>query len=91
MKQLMRCVVLVLALSVGWGHSAKMPRPTRRSSRRSSNSQSPVSCPCPYNTDRTGRRCGGGSAYSRRGGAAPLCYEKDVTQTMVDDYRKKMK
>jgi hypothetical protein len=47
------------------------------------------SCPCPYNTDRAGRRCGGRSAYSRPGGASPICYEKDVTQKMVDDYRER--
>ncbi len=45
-------------------------------------------CPCPYNVDRAGRTCGARSAYSRPGGAAPLCYDKDVTQKMVDDYRK---
>ncbi len=45
------------------------------------------SCPCPYSRDRAGRRCGGRSAYSRPGGASPLCYESDVTQKMVDDYR----
>jgi hypothetical protein len=47
------------------------------------------SCPCPYNTDKAGRKCGARSAYSRPGGASPICYEKDVTQKMVDDYRKK--
>jgi hypothetical protein len=36
------------------------------------------SCPCPYSVDRAGRRCGGRSAYSRPGGAAPLCYPADV-------------
>lgn len=41
------------------------------------------SCPCPYNVDRAGRRCGGRSAYSRPGGAAPLCYPSDVTPAMV--------
>ncbi len=46
-------------------------------------------CPCPYNTDRAGRRCGARSAYNRPGGAAPLCYENDVTQKMVDEYRKR--
>lgn len=49
------------------------------------------SCPCPYNADRAGRRCGARSAYNRPGGAAPLCFESDVTQKMVDDYRKKTK
>jgi hypothetical protein len=47
------------------------------------------SCPCPYNVDRAGRRCGARSAYSRPGGASPICYEKDVTQKMMDDYRKR--
>ena len=46
-------------------------------------------CPCPYNRDRAGKSCGARSAYSRPGGAAPLCYERDVTQKTVDDYRKK--
>jgi hypothetical protein len=49
------------------------------------------SCPCPYNTDRAGRRCGGRSAYNKAGGAAPLCYESDVTQKMVDEYRRRNK
>ena len=47
------------------------------------------SCPCPYSVDRGGRRCGGRSAYSRPGGASPLCYETDVTQAMVDAYRER--
>ena len=35
----------------------------------------PGSCPCPYNRDRGGRRCGGRSAWSRAGGYSPLCYD----------------
>ena len=46
-------------------------------------------CPCPYNLDRAGHRCGARSAYSRQGGASPICYAKDVTQKMVDDYMKR--
>lgn len=38
----------------------------------------PGNCPCPYSYDRAGRRCGGRSAWSRRGGYAPLCYPSDV-------------
>jgi hypothetical protein len=49
------------------------------------------SCPCPYSTDRAGRKCGARSAYSKPGGASPICYETDVTQKLVDDYRKKNK
>jgi endonuclease YncB( thermonuclease family) len=46
------------------------------------------SCPCPGNTDRAGRRCGARSAYSRPGGAAPLCYDSDVTPGMIAKYRR---
>jgi hypothetical protein len=45
-------------------------------------------CPCPYNSDKAGHKCGGRSAYSRPGGASPVCYAKDVTQKMVDDYKR---
>ena len=45
------------------------------------------SCPCPYNRDRAGRRCGKRSAYSRPGSASPLCHERNVSQKMVDEYR----
>ena len=47
------------------------------------------SCPCPYNTDRAGHRCGKRSAYSRPGGASPVCYASDVTPKMIADYRKR--
>jgi hypothetical protein len=46
-------------------------------------------CPCPYDTDRAGRRCGKRSAYSRPGGEAPLCYDHDVTQEMIEEYRRR--
>ena len=38
----------------------------------------PGNCPCPYNVDRAGRRCGARSAYSKPGGKAPLCFPEDV-------------
>lgn len=47
----------------------------------------PGNCPCPYNSDRAGRSCGRRSAYNRAGGYTPLCYERDVTQEMIDGYR----
>lgn len=45
------------------------------------------SCPCPYNVDRAGRRCGLRSAYSRPGGASPMCYPSDVSDAQVRAYR----
>jgi hypothetical protein len=46
------------------------------------------SCPCPYNSAKNGSSCGKRSAYSRRGGAPPFCYSKDVTNAMVADWRR---
>ena len=44
-------------------------------------------CACPDDTMRNGRRCGGNSAYSRPGGARPLCYPTDVSPDMLARYR----
>lgn len=41
------------------------------------------SCPCPYNRDRAGRRCGGRSAWSRPGGYSPICYESDISDARL--------
>lgn len=35
-------------------------------------------CPCPYNTMKNGRSCGKNSAWSKPGGASPLCYLSDI-------------
>lgn len=43
-------------------------------------------CPCPYNTMRNGRRCGGNSAYSKPGGRSPICYPGDVTERMIAEF-----
>lgn len=45
-------------------------------------------CPCPYFTDRAGRRCGARSAYSKPGGESPLCFQEDVTPAMIEAFRK---
>lgn len=46
-------------------------------------------CACPDDRNRSGRKCGGNSAYLRQGGAAPLCYLKDVSVAMILAYRSK--
>lgn len=45
-------------------------------------------CPCPFHRDKAGRRCGGRSAYSRPGGASPLCFRHDVGDAAVAAYRR---
>jgi hypothetical protein len=47
----------------------------------------PGNCPCPYNTDRAGRRCGGRSAHSRAGGYTPTCYPSEVSPAQIRAYR----
>ncbi|NUW60102.1 hypothetical protein [Cronobacter muytjensii] len=46
-------------------------------------------CPCPYNTMRNGRACGGRSAWSREGGASPVCYKREVTEEMIREWRER--
>lgn len=49
------------------------------------------SCACPYSTARNGSRCGKRSAYSKPGGAAPLCYREDVSPEQINAWRKRNK
>jgi len=46
-------------------------------------------CACPDDRARNGSGCGGRSAYSRPGGAAPLCYPGDVSVAMIESYRQR--
>ena len=46
-------------------------------------------CACPDDLMRNGRACGRRSAYSRPGGASPLCYPSDVTTAMIESYRQR--
>jgi len=47
----------------------------------------PGNCPCPYNSMRNGRQCGGRSAWSREGGYSPVCYKKEVTDEMIKEWK----
>lgn len=44
-------------------------------------------CACPDDKTRNGQRCGGRSAWSKPGGARPLCFPSDVTSDMISAYR----
>jgi hypothetical protein len=46
-------------------------------------------CACPDDLTRNGQHCGGRSAYSRPGGASPLCYPSDVTAEMIQSYQER--
>lgn len=47
----------------------------------------PSICPCPYSSNET-RICGGNSAYNRPNGEKPLCYPSDITDEMIENYKK---
>jgi hypothetical protein len=91
MKRALCVIVLLLAASVA---GAQMPRPSappvaqiKKAIIQASLASYTGSCPCPYNVDRSGRRCGRRSAYNRPGGASPICYEDDITNAMIEHYR----
>jgi hypothetical protein len=44
-------------------------------------------CACPYNRSSNGSKCGKRSAWSKPGGASPLCYADDVSDQMVKRFR----
>jgi hypothetical protein len=46
-------------------------------------------CPCPDNRASNGSRCGARSSYSKSGTARVFCYPTDISQPMVDAYRKR--
>jgi len=48
-------------------------------------------CACPYNSAVNGSSCGKRSAYSKPGGAAPLCYETDITDAQAAEWLRKRK
>jgi hypothetical protein len=90
-KRIFLCSAM-LALGVTWGDALSKPESDQQIKQhliRESIASYSGSCPCPYNTDRAVRSCGRRSAYSRPGGRQPLCYERDVTKEMVDQYKKR--
>jgi len=94
-----RATVIVLGLATGClaafvARAADQPRTSDDEIRQRIVQESVAAyagkCPCPESINGAGRRCGGNSAYSRPGGAKPMCYVGDVTQDMVEQYRAKM-
>ena len=92
-RMLLRFVLIGLALTsaLGQTNGAKTNTQIAEEIIKESIAAYKGTCPCPYSRNRAGRNCGGNSAYSKPGGAAPLCYTKDVTQKMIDEYRQKSK
>src|SRR5438105_3263119 len=85
-------VCLVLSIAVAFNAGArdqdKSTEQIKQAIIKESVASYPGTCACPYNAARNGTSCGRRSAYSRPGGYAPLCYPSDVTDEMVEKYRR---
>ena len=82
------CAVISVALAFGvpaHGEEAAQAREqtVKRQIIEESIASYPGRCPCPYNVTRNGSACGGRSAWSRQGGYAPICYEREITADAV--------
>jgi len=87
-------VSLVMAVSLLWtgASDAKSTRQSDDQIRQLIIEDSIASYPgvyaCPFNSARNGSSCGRRSAWSKQGGYAPICYKKEVSKEMVDEWRK---
>jgi len=83
----MKIAVLLAALAIALPAQAALARESDAQVRqriiKESINNYPGSCPCPYNVDRGGRRCGGRSAYNRGGGYSPKCFASDISASEV--------
>ena len=88
-----RAAMMLLLVAFLWGTPATAQRVSDDDVRKAMIAESIAgysgNCPCPYNLARNGSQCGGRSAYSRPGGASPLCYPQDITPKMIDEYRRR--
>ena len=88
----MKLTSFLTALAITFAAQPAFARPTEAQIKQkiidASINSYPGNCPCPYNTDRAGRRCGGRSAYNRAGGYSPKCYPSDVSAAEARAYRR---
>lgn len=86
-------VSLVMAISIFWvgASEAKTSKQSDDQIRQliieDSIASYPGVCACPFNAARNGSSCGRRSAWSKQGGYAPVCYKKEISKEMVDDWR----
>lgn len=88
----MRCgLLMVICLCLvsfsGYAATGKSDAQIKKEIIKESIESYPGNCACPYNHARNGSRCGGRSAYSRTGGYDVVCYESDVTDEMIRQWK----
>ena len=84
---LLLCILLVLTGSVFSAGKSVTDVEIRQQMIQESIASYSGNCPCPYNLARNGSRCGKRSAWSRPGGASPLCFDTDISDEMVERYK----
>jgi hypothetical protein len=93
MKKFTPRLLLAASFVIVFGHSIARPNLSDEQIKSVIIQQSvasyPGNCPCPYSVARNGSSCGARSAYSKPGGYDPICYPRDVTLSMVQDYRRR--
>ena len=85
----MLALVAAALLAPGGALAQMSDEQIRRALIKESQSRYSGNCPCPYNINRARKPCGTSSAYSKPGGARPLCYDRDVTPGMIEQYRRR--
>jgi hypothetical protein len=88
----MRCGLLMaicfcLVSFSGYAATGKSDAQIKKEIIKESIESYPGNCACPYNHARNGSRCGRRSAYSRTGGYDVVCYESDVTDEMIRQWK----
>ena len=84
-------LILLLSPALAWGAAGPSDDQVRQAIIQQSIAQYPGNCPCPYSRAKNGSTCGKRSAYSRPGGASPLCFPADVGGAAVSAYRANLK
>ena len=84
---LLMAICLCLVSFSGYAAKGKSDAQIKKEIIKESIESYPGNCACPYNHARNGSRCGGRSAYSRTGGYDVVCYESDVTDEMIRQWK----
>jgi ferredoxin-fold anticodon binding domain-containing protein len=89
------CVLLIAQIifdyKISWAYDNTEITTAKRKMITESISSYSGNCACPYNSAVNGSSCGKRSAYSKPGGAAPLCYETEITDAQAAEWLRRNK
>ncbi|AOA57708.1 hypothetical protein [Acinetobacter larvae] len=87
MKKYLILIALIIAVPIDAKQNTQSTAQIKQKIIQQSIAAYPGNCACPYQAASNGSRCGKRSAYSRKGGYAPICYAEDVTPEMIRQYK----